>query len=170
MISKSSKQLSIAIGATALAFLIMFCVELWVTSEDSKEYKAPEARTDTLEYKQHFYSKSPQDGLMEALLYYKIKYPHIVYTQAVLETGHFKSDLCINNNNLFGLYNSRTKKYHVFNHWTESVVAYRDFIQKRYNSSEDYYEFLSRIGYAQDPEYIDKVKKIIKQNDKGGNK
>lgn len=166
MISEPSKQLSIAIGATALAFLIMFCVELWVTSEDPKEYKSPEAKTDTLEYKQHFYSKSPQDGLIEALIYYDVKYPHIVYAQALIETGNFKSDLCLSDNNLFGLYNSSRGRYHRFDHWTESVVAYKDFIQRRYKPPEDYYEFLQRIGYAKDPHYINKVKEIVKQNDK----
>ena len=97
-----------------------------------KEYKPPEIRIDTLEYKQHFHSKSPQDGLMEALIYYDIKYPHIVYAQALIETGNFKSDLCLSDNNLFGLYNSSRGKYHRFDHWTESVIAYKDFIQYKY--------------------------------------
>ena len=165
MISKSSKQLSIAIGATALVSLMMFCVGLWATSEDPKECKPPEAKTDTLEYRQHFHSKSPQDGLMEALIYYDVKYPHIVYAQALIETGNFKSDLCLNDNNLFGLYNSSRGRYHRFNHWTESVVAYKDFIQRRYKPPEDYYKFLQRIGYAGDPNYISKLKKVVNKND-----
>lgn len=168
MISKSSKQLSIAIGATALVFLMILCeglcVGLWATSEASKEYKPPEAKTDTLEYKQHFYSKSPQEGLMEALVYYDIKHPHIVYAQALIETGNFKSDLYLNDNNLFGLYNSDKGKYHRFDHWIESVIAYKDFIQHRYKPPEDYYKFLQRIGYAKDPHYINKLKRVV--NDK----
>lgn len=53
-----------------------------------------------------------------------IKYPKIVLAQAILETGWFKSSICRNKHNLFGLTNPRTGKYYEFNHWTESVKAY----------------------------------------------
>ena len=130
-----------------------------------REYKPPEVKADSLEYKPHFYSKSPQDGLMEALIHYDVKYPHIVYAQAIIETGNFKSSLCLNQNNLFGLYNSSKGRYHRFDHWTESVIAYKDFIQYRYKPPEDYYKFLQRIGYAEDPNYISKLKKVVNKND-----
>lgn len=165
MISNSFKQLSIAIGITILIFPIMFCVGLWVASEDSKECKPPETKVDILEYRQHFHSKSPQDGLMEALIYYDVKYPHIVYAQALIETGNFKSNLCLSDNNLFGLYNSSRSRYHRFDHWVESVIAYKNFIQRRYKPPEDYYKFLQRIGYAEDPNYISKLKKVVNKND-----
>ena len=130
-----------------------------------KEYKPSEIKIDSLEYRPHFYSKSPQDGLMEALIHYDVKYPHIVYAQAIIETGNFKSSLCLNQNNLFGLYNSSRGRYHRFDHWAESVIAYKDFIQYRYKPPEDYYKFLQRIGYAEDPNYISKLKKVVKKND-----
>ena len=113
-----------------------------------------------------FLSQSPKEGLMEALDYYGVKHPEIVYAQAVLETGHFKSDLCLNGNNLFGLYNSRKKEYYRFDHWTESVEAYIDFIQYRHKPPNDYYKFLDNIGYAEDPHYINKLKRIVNRNDK----
>lgn len=102
------------------------------------------------------------DKLMEALIHYNIKFPEIVYAQAILETGHFKSRVCKKYNNLFGLYNSRTKDYYKFNHWSESVIAYAKYIQYKYREGEDYYNFLSRIGYAEDPLYINKLKVIVK--------
>lgn len=48
-------------------------------------------------------------------------YPPIVLAQAILETGWFRSSVCLNKHNLFGLTNPRTGKYYEFNHWTESV-------------------------------------------------
>ena len=119
--------------------------------------------------KTNFLSKSPQEGLMEALEYYRVKHPQIVYAQAVLETGHFKSDLCLNNNNLFGLYNIKKHRYHTFNHWQDCIVAYKEMVQYKYKGdnnkpSNDYYKFLQRIGYAKDPHYIKKLKRIV--NDK----
>ena len=127
--------------------------------------KPPEIMEDTLIYKQDFYSKSPEEGLMDALIYYDIKHPHIVHAQAVIETGNFNSRLCVEDNNLFGLYNSRLRRYHKFDHWVESVEAYKKFIQYRYDSTEDYYRFLQRINYASDPEYINKVKSKVREPD-----
>lgn len=132
-----------------------------------KEDEPPEIKVVPIvnEEQPDFFSKSPQEGLMEALEYYGVKHTKIVYAQAVLETGHFKSDLCLNDNNLFGLYNSKRGKYHKFDHWTESVIAYKDFIQYKYKPPEDYYKFLQRIGYAEDSNYISKLKRIVNKND-----
>lgn len=135
-----------------------------------KEDEPPEIKVvlhiDNKEKQPDFFSKSPQDGLMGALEYYEVKHPQIVYAQAILETGHFKSDLCLSGNNLFGLYNSRKKQYYKFDHWAESVVAYLDYVQDRYKPPNDYYKFLSDIGYAEDPDYINKLKGIVNRNDK----
>lgn len=109
-----------------------------------------------------FFSKSPQEGLMEALEYYGVKHPQIVYAQAVLETGHFKSDLCLNDNNLFGLYNSKKHRYHTFDHWKDCIIAYKEMIQYKYKDGNDYLNFLKEIGYAEDSEYICKLKELIK--------
>ena len=34
-------------------------------------------------------------------------------------------------------------------------------IQYRLKDNENYYKFLSRIGYAEDPKYISKIKGIV---------
>lgn len=107
-----------------------------------------------------FKDKSPEEGLKEALTYYGIKYPDIVYAQAILETGHFKSSVCMSNNNLFGLYDSKKGKYYRFKHWSESVIAYKNYIQSRYKADSSYYQFLKSIKYAEDPAYIRKIKQI----------
>lgn len=109
-----------------------------------------------------FFSKSPQEGLMEALEYYGVKHPQIVYAQAVLETGHFKSDLCLNGNNLFGLYNSKKHRYYTFDHWKDCIIAYKEMIQYKCKDGDDYLNFLKEIGYAEDSEYICKLKELIK--------
>lgn len=101
-------------------------------------------------------------AVLEACKYYEIQYPEIVTSQSILETGHYKSKVCLQYNNLFGLYNSRKRDYYSFNHWTESVKAYYDLVQYRYKEG-DYYEWLNRIGYAEDPNYIAKVKSVQKR-------
>ena len=117
-----------------------------------------------LEQPEFFLSDRPNINLvMRACEYYNLEAKDIVVSQAILETGHFKSDNCLKNNNLFGLYNSKKNRYYKFNHWTESVVFYRDRIQNRRKPNEKYYDFLNRIGYAEDKEYISKVKNIKKR-------
>lgn len=109
-----------------------------------------------------FMYKPVSEGLMEALYYYEIKSPDIVYAQAILETGWFKSKGCTIDNNLFGLRHS--KGYYKYNHWSESVLAYKEKIQSRYKEGEDYYKFLVRINYAEDPEYVNKLRQIVNTN------
>lgn len=103
---------------------------------------------------------TPEEYLMEALIYYEIKHPEIVYAQALLETGNFTSSGCINKNNLFGLMKGR--KLRSFNHWTESVIFYKERIQSRYDSG-NYYTFLERIRYATDKTYTLKLKQIVNE-------
>lgn len=91
-----------------------------------------------------------------------IKYPKIVLAQAILETGWFKSPVCCNKHNLFGLTNPRTGKYYEFNHWTESVKAYYTKVQYRYKGG-NYLLWLKKIGYAEDPGYIRAVIRVLRQ-------
>ena len=51
-----------------------------------------------------------------------------------------------------------------YEHWSGSIKSYKK-IQTRYNydsthTKEHYYNFLIKIGYAEDPEYINKLKNI----------
>ena len=173
------------LGRIIFIVLTILCCILVIISSQITEYKSIEHKSvdspnkkvsclytkessDTFKVKPKFLTQSPKDGLEEALIYYKVHHEDIVYAQAILETGHFKSRVCLEYNNLFGLYNSRKKQYYRFNHWSESVIAYKNWIQRRYKPSEDYYIFLDRIKYAESIEYIPLLKKIVnkRKNDK----
>lgn len=129
--------------------------------EQSKEASSIEVRLEQPE----FLLKDPKEGLMEALEYYGIPEPEIVYSQAYLETGNFnKYNQNVNNNNIFGLYNSSMGRYMIFDHWVGSVECYKRCFSDRYtDTTEDYYHFLSRVGYVKDPDYNKKVRQIRKQ-------
>lgn len=87
-----------------------------------------------------------------------VKHPKIVLAQSILETGHYQSNVCKTNNNLFGL--MKGNDYHSFSHWKKSITYYKNHVQNRYKGG-DYYAFLNNIGYAQDPDYINKLKELI---------
>jgi hypothetical protein len=99
--------------------------------------------------------------LLKALVYYEVKEPLIVLAQAKLESANYKSRLCKEKNNIFGLYNSKAKQYYNFDHWTNCILAYKNMIEYRHQDGEDYYHFLLRIQYAEDSMYISKVKSIV---------
>ena len=112
-----------------------------------------------------------EEILFKTLKHFGYDNPATITAQAVLETGNFKSRLCLEKNNLFGLYNSRKHEYFEFDSWISCVFAYKKMIYSRYNpEKEDYWQFLERIGYAEDPNYVAKVKtlrtKILQKYDK----
>ncbi len=65
-----------------------------------------------------------------------IQHSDIVFNQARLETGNFKSHVFKNYHNLFGFVGK--KGYIKYSDWKESVKAYKVFQSKHYKSG-DYY-------------------------------
>lgn len=103
-----------------------------------------------------------------------INYPHIVYSQSLLETGHFESNIFLEGNNLFGMKQARIRintaegtynGHAYYNSWQESVYDYA-FFSCRYlskiSSENEYFEYLSKT-YAEDPNYVNKLKSIIEK-------
>lgn len=108
---------------------------------------------------EHF--KLSKENLYSELVAQEIDYPEIVLAQALLETDNFKSYSCKVRNNLFGLMR-KDGTYMEFDHWTNSVHAYKKYIQKYKEVPNDYYKYLNDLGYAKDSIYIIRVKEIIK--------
>ncbi len=94
--------------------------------------------------------------------HYDVHHSTIVYAQAILETGHFKSNVFKTKNNCLGLWDSRNHKFYEFEHWTDCIKGYRDMVQYKYNGG-DYYSFLDNIRYASAEHYTETVRKIEKQ-------
>ncbi len=156
----------------ALSIIVYVCVNTFTIKDYVKKITYLENKLDSLIINNNNYSyshittfenKTPEEGIDEALQYYNIEHPTIVKAQAILETGNFTSDLCVKNNNLFGLYDSKNKRYYSYNHWWESIEAYKKLIQRKYDNSKYYYMFLEDIKYAKDKEYINKLKEIAEE-------
>lgn len=89
-----------------------------------------------------------------------VTHKNYVIAQSILETGRYRSRVCREYNNIFGLYDSRRGDYYHFARWEDSVVAYRKFIQYKFRGGK-YLDFLKSIGYAEDPYYEAKLRKIM---------
>lgn len=141
----------IAIGAV--------CV-LWFQAMERETEKAEgEVAVASVKWRQNHFMLS-EENLYNELVAQGVDFPEIVQAQAILETGHFKSYACLQQNNLFGLRNG-DGTYMSFDHWTDAVAAYKKFIQKYGPPPNDYYKYLQDLGYAEDPNYIIKLKQIV---------
>jgi len=117
-----------------------------------------------------------KDKLIESLKRLNVKFPHIIYAQAQLETGGFTSKIFRENNNLFGMKEAKTRvntaigtqhNHAYYETWMESVYDYAfysaSYLRKIQTESE-YFDYLSQ-SYAEDKNYISALKKIIKEQD-----
>lgn len=92
--------------------------------------------------------------VFDELIRQEIKCSEIVFKQIKLETGNLKH---VPHNNLFGF---RTNKgYLKFDTW-EDAVTYKKRWQERKYKGGDYYDFLRKVKYAEDKEYINKLKNM----------
>lgn len=101
-----------------------------------------------------------RENLRKELIRRNIPCYEIVLAQALHETGNFKSRICIEKNNIFGM---RTKKgYKRYNSWIACVNDYENKFSKRYKGG-DYFKFLIKVHYHEDPHYEKRVRKHIRK-------
>lgn len=116
-----------------------------------------------------------KEKFVDELKRLNVKFPHIVMAQSIIETGYWNSKIVKESNNLFGMKEALTRvntaKGTQFNHafydsWRESIYDYA-FWQCRYmggvNNEQEYYAYLSQV-YAEDSNYIQKLKKCVVDN------
>jgi len=104
-----------------------------------------------------------------------IKFPDVVFAQALIESAHFTSEVFKCENNLFGMKQPYVREttsmskgktgYASYYDWTSSVEDYgfwQSFTLSRRDgiSKKEYLNLLGRI-YAEDPRYVIKIKRVI---------
>lgn len=102
-----------------------------------------------------------------------IKFPQIVYAQAKLESSNFKSKIFHENNNFFGMkcatkrafmHKGENRGHAKYDKWEDCVIDYALY-QAQYLShikTENQYFAYLKANYAEDPNYVEKLKQIIK--------
>lgn len=117
-------------------------------------------------------SEFTPDRLLEYLKLRNVRNRLIVYRQAVLETGWFKSGSFTEFSNLFGMKVPRIRVslvrgsgygHSAYDHWTDSVedfIMWQEYWEGVGFDLVNYYVFLKELPYATDRYYVNKLKRL----------
>ena len=117
-------------------------------------------------------SSFSKDRLAQMLIDLNVRFPHIVMAQAIIESGHFQSNIFRANHNIFGMREAKMRcttakgtnlEHAYYDNWKESVYDYA-FFQSRYlhdlKTEDQYLEYLDR-NYAEAEDYDLAIKRVI---------
>jgi len=112
-----------------------------------------------------------EERLRAKLKELNVRFADIAVAQAKLETNSFRSKIFLENHNLFGMKEAKTRAnlasgtqygHAYYNNWEESVVDYALWVSayaNRCRTKEQMYSLLDGY-YAEDPNYISKLKSL----------
>ena len=113
-----------------------------------------------------------EQNIYLALLLNDIKYPEVVISQIMIETGYLTSKLCKRNNNLLGMMVPSKREttaineggYAKYTTWIDCILDYKlyqDYILSRHQitSRKQYIAFLHK-NYAKSPTYKTRVTQL----------
>lgn len=168
---KDWRKVKITLSVVIVLVISSFILGRFVRFQSLDEYEK-ELIVVSLEKEKN---KFTEDKFISELKRLNVKFPHIVMAQAIAETGHYKSQVFKENNNLFGMKQARvrvntaegTQNGHAYyDNWYQSVYDYAFYqcsVLKDINSENEYYLFLSSGKYAEAGDgYVKLIKDIIK--------
>lgn len=175
-----STFIGIVVGLT----IGIFIGHYFVKNEEYKEVYSEESPTHKFEKEQIVEKEQiiednliDKEILLKEILKMNIQHPQIVLAQAILESGHFESNMFQKLNNMFGMkipkqrsttcLNREESGYAEYLDWQSSLVDYAIWQScfARNLTEEEYLHFL-RAVYAEDENYILKLKELMKDVDK----
>ena len=113
-----------------------------------------------------------EQNVYRQLIKLGIAYPDVVLAQAKIETGNFTSKIFRENNNMFGMKLperrqttavGESRNHAKYTNWIQSIKDYKlwqDQMIHKAPTKRAYLAYLKR-NYAQDKNYIKKIKQII---------
>lgn len=128
------------------------------------------------EYSAYFYKEVSikNSSMRELLISHNIRFSNVVLAQTIHETGYYTSKVFKENNNPFGMkhngrgYSLGTKNGHA--NYKSIEDAIRDYAEwqlrycpKSISNTEEYLLWLDKWGYAEDPDYIQKLRHHLKK-------
>ena len=160
--------------------IAIFTSAMYLTYNYAK-YRALEQSIDEMHFEeqviivnQRINNDFSKEALAEELKRLNVKYPHIVMAQAMIESGHFQSNIFRSNHNLFGMKEARQRvttargtnlNHAYYENWKESVIDYAMF-QAAYLKdlkTEAAYLLYLDANYAEAQGYDSAVKKMVER-------
>ena len=156
-------------GVFALSFLLVLMVSLNTERiKSTDEYSEAEVMVIM-----NNYNKFSPEKLQKEINKLNFRFPHIVYAQAYLESNKFTSKIFNENHNLFGMKEAKTRAntargtqygHAYYDDWEDCLVDYSlyysSYLFPSIKTEDDYYNYLSQ-SYAEDPNYVTKLKNIV---------
>lgn len=147
---------------------VLFFATLFSTHTNHEIILTEEARVVLLK-EQNEFSEEKLDAYIKEL---NIKFPHIVKAQSILETGNYQSEVFRANNNLFGMKVAKLRPttalgenlgHAYYANWRNSVLDYAFYSAaylRNIKTEDEYFQYL-KANYAEDPNYVTKIKQLI---------
>jgi uncharacterized FlgJ-related protein len=168
------------ISSQYFIFVFILIILLGLTSYKAGYYTSKDKIIETLSYEDkliiineiHEFS---EEKLVQEIQNLNLKFPHIVLAQAKIESNNYSSKIFIESNNLYGMkqasVRANTAKGTQFGHayyssWRESLLDYALYSCRflgNLQTEQEYYQYLNQY-YAEDPEYVSKLKNIVLKN------
>lgn len=153
----------------ALVGILITSMFLGLSFKRETKEKYTEEEVMIFTAKQNLFSN---EKFIEEIKNLNFKFPHIVYAQSVLETGHFKKPIFLENNNLFGMKEAvvrlttsvGTQDGHaIYKNWKESLYDYAFYYATYLNKIDNEDDYIAYLGqkYAEDPQYASKIRSIL---------
>lgn len=166
---EKARKLHIATGILCVVYVTIsvICFVVLLSKPDSEEI----SDTSTTIEEAPVVNSVSDTALLSFLQDNGAWYPDILLAQAKLETGHFKSGLCVNNNNLFGMskaykrkhtQSGHTNNFATYDTWMESAldrILWDNYHFQTPPSRTEYLSFLK--NYAEDTMYVDKLVSML---------
>lgn len=124
------------------------------------------------------YPPFTEDDFVRQLEEVNMRFPHIVMAQAYIESSYkgrpFNSPIFRENHNMFGMKQARgrattalgTRRNHAYyRNWEYAVIdyaLYQTAFLRKIRTEDQYYRYLAN-SYAEDPNYITKVRKLAEK-------
>jgi uncharacterized FlgJ-related protein len=135
-----------------------------------KDYSEAEIKLIMLKH-----NEFTKDKLIDKIQKLNFRFPHIVYAQAILETGNFTSAVFKENNNMFGMREAKVRitvssgtnlNHAYYNNWEESLEDYAYYYStylSKIKTEEEFFTYLSQ-NYAESGDYVKNLKNVIEKN------
>ena len=160
------------IGGLLFSFIVLPILLSLSTNKEAPITEKLSVEEKMIIVKDH--NKFSEEKLVKYIQTLNFRFPHIILAQSKLESNFYKSGIFVENHNIFGMKEARiranlaqgTNRGHAYyNDWKESVLDYALYYSTylyELKTEDQYFDYLKQY-YAEDPNYVSKLKSLIKK-------